>query len=152
MRDYLEFEKPIQELDERIEKIQSSGGTRSTVQEELRRLKARLAQLEAEVYQRLTPWQRTQLARHPQRPSVLDHVGALCSEFVELHGDRLFGDDRAVVGGFARFGGVRVTHVGQDFMIFDWSYQVDPGNPELSIHGGQPVTNLEGITVKNPRK
>ncbi len=112
MRDYLEFEKPIQELDERIEKIQSSGGSRSSVQEELRRLKARLAQLEAEVYHRLTPWQRTQLARHPQRPSVLDYVGALCSEFVELHGDRLFGDDQAVVGGFARFGGRSVMVLG----------------------------------------
>ncbi len=112
MRDYLEFEKPIQEMDERIEKIQSSGGSRSSVQEELRRLKARLAQLEAEVYQRLTPWQRTQLARHPQRPSVLDYVGTLCSEFVELHGDRLFGDDRAVVGGFARFGGRSVMVLG----------------------------------------
>ncbi len=112
MRDYLEFEKPIQEMDERIEKIQSSGGSRSSVQEELRRLKARLAQLEAEVYQRLTPWQRTQLARHPQRPSVLDYVGSLCSEFVELHGDRLFGDDRAVVGGFARFGGRSVMVLG----------------------------------------
>ncbi len=112
MRDYLEFEKPIQEMDERIEKIQSSGSSRSSVQEELRRLKARLAQLEAEVYQRLTPWQRTQLARHPQRPSVLDYVGSLCSEFVELHGDRLFGDDRAVVGGFARFGGRSVMVLG----------------------------------------
>lgn len=112
MRDYLEFEKPIQELDERIEKIQSSGGSRSSVQDEMRRLKARLAQLEAEIYQRLTPWQRTQLARHPQRPSVLDYVGALCSEFVELHGDRLFGDDRAVVGGFARFGGRSVMVLG----------------------------------------
>ncbi len=112
MRDYLEFEKPIQELDERIEKIQSSGGSRSSVLEELRRLKARLAQLEAEVYHRLTPWQRTQLARHPQRPSVLDYVGALCSEFVELHGDRLFGDDQAVVGGFARFGGRSVMVLG----------------------------------------
>lgn len=112
MRDYLEFEKPIQELDERIEKIQSSGGSRSSVQDELRKLKARLAQLEAEVYQRLTPWQRTQLARHPQRPSVLDYVGTLCSEFVELHGDRLFGDDRAVVGGFARFGGRSVMVLG----------------------------------------
>lgn len=112
MRDYLEFEKPIQELDERIEKIQSSGGSRSSVQDELRRLKARLAQLEAEVYQRLTPWQRTQLARHPQRPSALDYVGSLCSEFVELHGDRLFGDDRAIVGGFARFGGRSVMVLG----------------------------------------
>lgn len=112
MRDYLEFEKPIHELDERIQKIQGSGGSRGSAQEELRKLKARLAQLESEIYQGLTPWQRTQLARHPQRPSVLDYVGALCSEFVELHGDRHFGDDRAIVGGFARFGGRSVMVLG----------------------------------------
>lgn len=112
MRDYLEFEKPIQELEERIEKLQGTSGPRSAVNDELRKLKARLAQLEGEVYASLTPWQRTQLARHPQRPSTLDYVGALCSEFIELHGDRTFGDDRAVVGGFARFGGRSVMVIG----------------------------------------
>jgi len=112
MRDYLEFEKPIREIEERIEKLAGAGAPRASVQEELRKLKARLAQTESELYSNLTPWQRTQLARHPQRSSTLDYVGALCREFVELHGDRLFGEDRAIVGGFARFNGRSVMVIG----------------------------------------
>ncbi len=112
MRDYLEFEKPIREIEERIEKLAGSGASRASVQEEHRKLKARLAQVESELYSNLTPWQRTQLARHPQRSSTLDYVGALCREFVELHGDRLFGEDRAIVGGFARFNGRSVMVIG----------------------------------------
>jgi acetyl-CoA carboxylase carboxyl transferase subunit alpha len=112
MRDYLEFEKPIREIEERIEKLAGAGASRASVQEELRKLKARLAQAESELYSKLTPWQRTQLARHPQRSSTLDYVGTLCREFLELHGDRVFGDDRAIVGGFARFNGRSVMVIG----------------------------------------
>lgn len=112
MRDYLEFEKPIRDIEERIEKLAGGGTSRAPVQEDLRKLKARLAQAESELYSKLTPWQRTQLARHPQRSSTLDYVGALCREFVELHGDRVFGDDRAIVGGFARFNGRSVMVIG----------------------------------------
>lgn len=103
MKDYLEFEKPLRELEERIEKLAGSGSTKPAVEEEIRKLKARLAQTEVELYGNLTPWQRTQLARHPQRPGVLDYITAFCRDFVELHGDRSFSDDQAVVGGFARF-------------------------------------------------
>jgi len=112
MRDYLEFEKPIREIEERIEKLAGAGASRTSVQEELRKLKARLAQAESELYSKLTPWQRTQLARHPQRSSTLDYVGTVCREFLELHGDRVFGDDRAIVGGFARFNGRSVMVIG----------------------------------------
>jgi len=112
MRDYLEFEKPIRDIEERIEKLAGSGASRASVQEEHRKLKARLVQVESELYSNLTPWQRTQLARHPQRSSTLDYVGALCREFVELHGDRVFGEDRAIVGGFARFNGRSVMVIG----------------------------------------
>ncbi|MBI4401449.1 MAG: acetyl-CoA carboxylase carboxyltransferase subunit alpha [Nitrospirae bacterium] len=112
MRDYLEFEKPIREIEERIEKLASAGTARASVQEEIRKLRAKLAQAEAELYGNLTAWQRTQLARHAQRPSVLDYVGAFCREFVELHGDRAFGDDRAIVGGFTRFSGRSVMVIG----------------------------------------
>ena len=112
MRDYLEFEKPIREIEERIEKLAGAGASRTSGQEELRKLKARLAQAESELYSKLTPWQRTQLARHPQRSSTLDYVGTLCREFLELHGDRVFGDDRAIVGGFARFNGRSVMVIG----------------------------------------
>jgi acetyl-CoA carboxylase carboxyl transferase subunit alpha len=103
MKDYLEFEKPLRELEERIEKLAGSGSSKPAVEEELRKLKTRLAQTEVELYGSLTPWQRTQLARHPQRPGVLDYLSAFCRDFVELHGDRAFSDDQAVLGGFARF-------------------------------------------------
>ena len=112
MRDYLEFEKPIQELDERIEKLTGADASRPSVQDEIRKLRAKLAQTETEIYGRLTPWQRTQLARHQQRPTTLDYVNALFSEFMELHGDRTFGDDPAIVGGFARFAGQTVMILG----------------------------------------
>jgi acetyl-CoA carboxylase carboxyl transferase subunit alpha len=112
MRDYLEFEKPIREIEERIEKLASGGKPRASVEDEMRKLKARLAQAEQELYNGLTPWQRTQIARHTHRPSILDYVGALCRDFIELHGDRTFGDDRAIVGGLARFSGRSVVVMG----------------------------------------
>jgi acetyl-CoA carboxylase carboxyl transferase subunit alpha len=102
MRDYLEFEKPLREVEEKIEKLAASGGTKAGVQDEIRKLRMKLAQLEHELYAKLTPWQRTQLARHPQRPSTLDYIGEIFRDFLEFHGDRSFGDDRAIVGGFAR--------------------------------------------------
>ncbi len=112
MRDYLDFEKPIREIEERIEKLSGSHTPRASAQEEIRKLKTKLAQAESQLYGNLTPWQRTQLARHPQRPTVVDYVAALCSEFIELHGDRSFGDDQAIVGGLARFGGRSVMIIG----------------------------------------
>ena len=112
MKDYLEFEKPLRELEERIEKLAGSGSTKPAVEEEIRKLKTRLAQTEVELYRTLTPWQRTQLARHPQRPGVLDYLNAFCRDFVELHGDRAFGDDQAVIGGFARFNNQSIMVIG----------------------------------------
>lgn len=112
MRDYLEFEKPIREIEERLQKLISTGGSRASVQEETKKLKARLARTEVELYRKLTAWQRAQLARHPQRPGVLDYLDAMCRDFIELHGDRLFGDDQAVLGGFARFNGRSVMIIG----------------------------------------
>jgi acetyl-CoA carboxylase carboxyl transferase subunit alpha len=112
MKDYLEFEKPLRELEERIDKLAGSGSSKPAVEEEIRKLKARLAQTEVELYANLTPWQRTQLARHPQRPGLLDYLNAFCRDFVELHGDRVFGDDQAVVGGFARFNNQSVMIIG----------------------------------------
>jgi acetyl-CoA carboxylase carboxyl transferase subunit alpha len=112
MRDYLDFEKPLREIEERIEKLAGTGTSRASVQEEVRKLKARLAQTELELYGNLTPWQRTQVARHLQRPSFLDYIAAFCQEFIELHGDRAFADDRAIVGGFARFSGRSVLVLG----------------------------------------
>lgn len=113
MRDYLEFEKPIREIEEKIEKLSATATNgKSSAQSDLRKLRTKLAQAEHELYKNLTPWQRTQLARHPQRPSTLDYINELTRDFLELHGDRVFGDDRAIVGGFARFNDRPVMIIG----------------------------------------
>jgi len=112
MRDYLEFEKPLREVEEKIEKLAAAGNGKSSTQEEIRKLRMKLAQLEHELYSKLTPWQRTQLARHPQRPSTLDYIGEIFRDFLEFHGDRSFGDDRAIVGGFASFNDRSVMVIG----------------------------------------
>ena len=79
---------------------------------EIEKLEQRLEQLEAEVYNNLKPWQRVQIARHPERPTTLDYIDSLFEQFIELHGDRLFGDDEAIVGGIAFFEGSPVTVIG----------------------------------------
>jgi acetyl-CoA carboxylase carboxyl transferase subunit alpha len=112
MRDYLEFEKPIREIEEKIEKLAAATSGKPAPQDEIRKLRTKLAQVEHDLYGNLTPWQRTQLARHPQRPSTLDYIGELFRDFLELHGDRSFGDDRAIVGGFARFNDRSVMVIG----------------------------------------
>lgn len=112
MRDYLEFEKPIREIEEKIEKLATSGSAKASTQEEIRKLRGKLAQVENQLYSSLTPWQRTQLARHPQRPSTLDYINELSRGFMEFHGDRSFGDDRAIVGGFAKFNDRTVMIIG----------------------------------------
>ena len=112
MRDYLEFEKPLREVEEKIEKLAASGSGKASVQDEIRKLRMKLAQLEHELYGKITPWQRTQLARHPQRPSTLDYISEIFRDFLEFHGDRSFGDDRAIVGGFARFNDRSVMVIG----------------------------------------
>jgi acetyl-CoA carboxylase carboxyl transferase subunit alpha len=112
MRDYLEFEKPIREIEEKIEKLSTANSGKSSSQDEIRKLRTKLAQTEHELYQSLTPWQRTQLARHPQRPSTLDYIHELTRGFLEFHGDRSFADDRAIVGGFARFNDRTVMIIG----------------------------------------
>ena len=113
MRDYLEFEQPLREIEEKIEKLSAAAvGGKASAQNDIRKLRAKYAQVEYELYQNLTPWQRTQLARHSQRPSTLDYINELSRDFLELHGDRAFGDDRAIVGGFARFNDRTVMMIG----------------------------------------
>jgi acetyl-CoA carboxylase carboxyl transferase subunit alpha len=112
MKEYLDFEQPIREIEERIEKLGGSGSTRPSVQDEIRKLKAKLAQVETDLYANLTAWQRTQIARHGQRPSVSDYIAHGFRDFVELHGDRAFADDQAIIGGLARFDGHSVLVLG----------------------------------------
>jgi acetyl-CoA carboxylase carboxyl transferase subunit alpha len=102
MRDELEFEKPILELENRIAGLRASEDE-AAVREEVTRLEERLRRLQQRVYGSLTAWQRAQIARHPKRPHALDFFRLLLDDFIELHGDRVFGDDMAIVGGLAVF-------------------------------------------------
>jgi acetyl-CoA carboxylase carboxyl transferase subunit alpha len=111
MRDELEFERPLLELENRIAELRASDDTQAA-RDEVGRLDERLRRLQQKVYGGLTPWQRTQLARHPKRPHTLDLFRLLLEDFVELHGDRVFGDDKAIVGGLARFEGDPVVAIG----------------------------------------
>ncbi len=111
MREYLDFEKPIAEIEEKIEKLAATPG-KPGAEDDLRKLRARLHQLQSEIYSGLSPWQRTQVARHPQRPSTLDYIGRICDSFVELHGDRLYGDDQAIVSGIGKINGRSVVVMG----------------------------------------
>ena len=111
MADALDFEKPLLELENRIAELRADGGPHARG-DEIARLEERLARLRQRTYASLTAWQRTQLARHPKRPRTLDYIRLLIEEFVELHGDRVFGDDKAVVGGLGRFDGQSVVVIG----------------------------------------
>ena len=111
MLDELEFEKPLQELENRIIQLRASDDP-GTVRDEIAKLEERLGRLQQRIYGNLTAWQRAQVARHPKRPHALDLFQLLLEDFVELRGDRVFGDDKAIVGGLARFEGEPVVVVG----------------------------------------
>ena len=111
MPDALEFEQPLLELETRIAALQAVDDP-SRVRDEVARLEERLARLRQRTYASLTAWQRTLLARHPKRPYTRDWCKLLFDDFIELHGDRLFGDDAAIVGGLARFEGRSVVVIG----------------------------------------
>jgi acetyl-CoA carboxylase carboxyl transferase subunit alpha len=106
----LDFEKPLLELEARIEAVRRAGGPGATA--EVTRLEERLRRLHRKVFGSLSAWERVQLARHPRRPYTLDLIRLLMEDFVELHGDRLFGDDPAIVGGLARLEGRPVVVIG----------------------------------------
>jgi acetyl-CoA carboxylase carboxyl transferase subunit alpha len=109
----LEFEKPLQELERQIEDLKRIGSERQIdVEGELKSLQARLDSLREEIYQNLTPIQRVMVARHPRRPYTLDYLSTIFTDFIELHGDRLYRDDPAIVGGWARLDGISVMVIG----------------------------------------
>jgi acetyl-CoA carboxylase carboxyl transferase subunit alpha len=109
----LDFEKPLQELERQIDDLQKLGEERQIdVSEEARLLQVRLNGLRQEIYTNLTPMQRVQVARHPRRPYPLDYLSTIFTDFIELHGDRLFRDDPAIVGGWARLAGISVMVIG----------------------------------------
>ncbi len=111
---FLEFERPIAELEAKIEELRYVGNdSEVSISEELGRLRAKSRQLTEQIFRNLTPWQVAQLARHPKRPYAQDYIDAIFTEFEELHGDRAFADDAAIVGGVARLDGRPVMVVSE---------------------------------------
>ncbi|HEX4051709.1 MAG TPA: acetyl-CoA carboxylase carboxyltransferase subunit alpha [Steroidobacteraceae bacterium] len=110
---FLDFEQPIAELEAKIEELgHVTSDSEVNIEEEIARLHAKSRALTKSIFSSLTPWQITQLARHPQRPYTLDYIGAIFSDFQELHGDRMYADDAAIVGGLARLDGQTVMVIG----------------------------------------
>ncbi len=116
MRTYLDFEKPVAELEAKVEELRAMAATGDAVAvgEEIGRLEAKASEALKDLYAELTPWQKTQVARHPQRPHALDYIAGLITDFVPLAGDRKFGDDPAIVGGFGRFRGESICVLGHE--------------------------------------
>src|SRR5580658_7782314 len=116
MRSYLDFEKPVAELEAKIEEMRAlqKSGDAIAIGEEINRIEVKADQALKELYAGLTPWQKTQVARHPQRPHCIDYVAQLITDFVPLAGDRGYGEDAAIIGGFGRFRGESVCLIGQE--------------------------------------
>ncbi len=113
MANGLDFEKPILELELKIAELKSLAADGSiNLSEEIKTLEARLEKVRREVFESLTPWQKVQIARHPKRPYTIDYINMIMLDFVELHGDRMFQDDKAIVGGLAKIDGEKVIIIG----------------------------------------
>ena len=109
----LPFEEPIVQLKSKIEELKEYTASADVdMSLEIVNLEARLEKLEQEIYENMEPWDRVQVARHPSRPTTRDYIQILCTEFIELHGDRLYGDDAAIIGGIALFEGKPITIIG----------------------------------------
>ncbi|NBB87483.1 MAG: acetyl-CoA carboxylase carboxyl transferase subunit alpha, partial [Bacteroidetes bacterium] len=115
----LDFEKPLVELEQKLDEMRTLDAENLSIDlsEEIAALESRVKELERSIYQNLTRWQRVQIARHPLRPYTQDFIDALTDDFVELHGDRAYGDDRAIVGGFASFNGAQHGYEDQTVLV-----------------------------------
>ena len=116
MRSYLDFEKPVAELEAKVEELKAIGENRDAVSitDDISRLEAKASEALRDLYAKLTPWQKTLVARHPQRPHFVDYCAGLITDFTPLAGDRKFAEDEAIVGGFGRFRGQAVCVMGQE--------------------------------------
>ncbi len=115
MRSFLDFEQPIAELESKIEELRHLPGAADiNIADEVAKLQTKAERLLRQTYARLTPWQKVQVARHPDRPHLSDYVGALVTDFTPLAGDRTFAEDRAIVGGLGRFRGKPLVVIGQE--------------------------------------
>lgn len=109
----LDFEKPILELERKIEELKKFTSSENIdLSNEIKKLEDKLDKLKREVFEGLTPWQRVQIARHPKRPYTLDYIGLIMTDFAEVHGDRVFGDDKALICGLAKIDGQKVVVMG----------------------------------------
>ena len=111
---YLEFEKPISDLENKIESLRDNKDNEESVHQEISSLSDRIENLTKEIYEGLSIWQKVQVARHPHRPHFSDYIENIFTDFDELHGDRLFGDDQAIIGGLAKFKGSPVVIIGHE--------------------------------------
>ena len=116
MRTYLDFEKPVAELEAKVEELRAmaAADNATDIADDIGRLETKAAQALRALYAELTPWQKTQVARHPQRPHCLDYIQALVPEFIAFAGDRKFSEDEAIVGGFGRFRGESICVIGHE--------------------------------------
>ena len=116
MRSYLDFEKPVAELEAKVEELRAmaAGGDAVAIGDEIQRLESKANQALRDLYGQLTPWQKTLVARHPQRPHASEFIKGLVQDFSPLAGDRKFGDDEAIIGGFGRFRGEAVCIIGHE--------------------------------------
>jgi acetyl-CoA carboxylase carboxyl transferase subunit alpha len=114
MRSYLDFEKPVAELDSKVDELRALTATGSNISDEVTLIEGKAKQALNELYANLTPWQKTQVARHSMRPHCVDYIKTLIDEFTPLAGDRKFGDDEALIGGFGRFRGESICVIGQE--------------------------------------
>src|SRR2546423_12465762 len=115
MKHHLDFEKPIVELQAKLDELRKHPETHSlgiSVDEEVATMEKKLEETRRQIFSNLSAWDRIKIARHPKRPFALDYLGASFTDFTELHGDRLFAEDRAIVGGFACLGTYKVIVIG----------------------------------------
>ncbi|GAB4542470.1 MAG: acetyl-CoA carboxylase carboxyltransferase subunit alpha [Thermodesulfovibrionia bacterium] len=115
MHYYLDFERPVAELENKIEELKRlADGRDMNISDEIRKLEKKAKNLRAEIFSNLTPWQKTLIARHPERPHTIDYIRLLTQDFIELHGDRKFSDDPSIVCGLARFKDIPVVILGHE--------------------------------------
>jgi len=113
MHYYLDFEKPVAELENKIEELKRlADGKDMNITSEIKKLEQKARVLRADIFSKITPWQKTLIARHPERPYTLDYIRLLMENFVELHGDRRYADDPSIIGGFAKFNNVPIAVIG----------------------------------------
>ena len=111
---YLEFEKPISDLESKIENLETSSKNENVVSKEISDISNQIESITKEIYSKLDIWQKVQVARHPHRPHFSDYIENIFTDFDELHGDRTFGDDRAIIGGLAKFKNTPVVLLGHE--------------------------------------